>query len=123
MALLNPYENGGKVKVLSETITLASQAAGTIDLFTIPEDAVVKSFEITSSASLGSATIAIGISGDTAKYKAAATFTTANVPTKAGKADALMTPLTASEDVILTTATAALPASGTLHVVCEYVID
>lgn len=54
--------------------------------------------------------------GDTAKYRAAATFTTADTPTFFGianKATALQVPLPAEEEVIVTIAVAALPSSGT----------
>jgi len=65
----------------------------------------------------GTATIAIGNASTPAKYRAAATFTTANVPTpfmlsSAGD-DA---PLTDEETVIMTIAAADLPGSGILQI-------
>lgn len=64
----------------------------------------------------GTATIALGNSGTPAKYRAAATFTTANVPqimmlSSAGD-DA---PLSAEEEIIMTIAAADLPGSGILQ--------
>lgn len=64
----------------------------------------------------GTATIAIGNSGAPAKYRAAATFTTANVPqlmqlSSAGD-DA---PLAAEEEIIFTIAAADLPGAGILQ--------
>jgi hypothetical protein len=79
--------------------------------------------------SLGTSTVAIGISGSTGKYKAAGTFTATSTPTLFGvNAAVASTSHTSSEvgssplgegtneDVIMTVATAALPASGTLVV-------
>lgn len=119
-----PYQNGGKVKVITKTVELASQAAATeIVIGTVPENAVIKDIKMHSSATLGSTTVKIGTSADDDKYRAAATFTTANSATSVCLAAVANTPLSAEEELVATTATAALPASGTLHFVVEYVID
>lgn len=124
MARLDPYQDGARVRVISKTITYSSQVSGTeIAIGTLPESAAVKSLELTTSDSTSTATLAIGVSGTAGKYRSAAALTDTDQPVKAGNADALLSPLASSEDVILTTGTAALPASGTLHVVIEYLLD
>lgn len=107
---------GGRVRVHTEVITMAAQATSN----TIPVAYAKTGWSflfgiVTASATLGSSTIAIGISGSTAKYKAAATFTSADTPTLFGKA-AAMTKLTADETLFITIAAAALPGAGTLTV-------
>lgn len=73
---------------------------------------------ITSSVSLGSAVVAIGTNpthASNGQYRAAAAFTTTDTPTMFGLAAAQSgAALTADTPVYLTTATAALPSSGTL---------
>lgn len=100
------------------TITLASQASGSI--IVLAEKQVGEHFAygvITSDTSLGSATAKIGPESSDAAYRAAATFTATNAPTMFGPAAAISSePATDGENIILTTATAALPASGTLVV-------
>lgn len=69
------------------------------------------------SATMGAAaTIAVGNATTAGKYRAAAVFTTADVPTpfmlsSAGDDD----PLTADEDVLITIAVASLPGAGILQ--------
>jgi len=65
---------------------------------------------------LGSTTIAVGIAGTVGKYRSAATYTTTDTWTELGAASTLGVELTAEEQLILTTAAAALPSSGTLMV-------
>jgi len=75
--------HGGRVRVLSDTLTYASQASGSTLVFGggyIPKGARVIFGTMTTSASTGSATVSVGISGSTAKYKALAAYTTADVP-------------------------------------------
>jgi hypothetical protein len=65
------------------------------------------------SGTLGSTTLAVGISGTAGKYRAAATLTaTSLAPVLMGTDE----PLTADEEVIIDPAAANLPASGTLRV-------
>ena len=108
---------GGRLRRFRATITLASQADGdTVVLAKVPAGHVFAYGVLTGSASLGSSTIAIGISGTAGKYRAAAAHT-ATVPTFFGVASAVAgAALTAEETVILTNTTAALPSSGTLVV-------
>lgn len=104
------------VHVHRQVLTLASQPtteqpviarlpAGHLFLFGI----------MTTSATLGSSTVAIGNETTAGKYRAAATFTSANTPTLFGIAAAADDePLAADEEVIITIAAAAFPSSGTL---------
>lgn len=99
------------------TITLASQADGdTVVLADVPAGYAFAFGVLNASATLGTSTIAIGISGTAGKYRASAVFTAA-APTLFGVSSAVDdAPLTATERVILTNTTAALPSSGTLIV-------
>lgn len=76
---------------------------------------------LNASATMGAtATIAIGVSGTPAKFRAAAIFTAA-APTLFGVSTAADdAPLSADEDVIITIAAADLPASGVLVVQMFY---
>jgi len=72
---------------------------------------------ITSTVSLGSSTVAVGITGTTGKYRAGAVFTAVDTPTMFGPAaqiGAVDPALTAEESVFVTIGAASLPASGTL---------
>lgn len=125
--LLNPVAQRGRVRTASATLTYASQAAGaqTFDnALTLPVGAVVVGGVISTSVTTGSATVAIGVTGSTAKYKAAAAVTaTATAEIAIPHAAFMATGLTAAENVFVTTASAALPASGTLRVCLYYVVD
>jgi hypothetical protein len=106
----------GNVRVHRATITLASQTTSDTIVVALPN--IGDSFlygVLTTDTSLGSSTVAIGISGTTAKYKAAATFTATDTPTVFGKASAL-TKLTATETIFITIGAATFPSSGTLVV-------
>jgi hypothetical protein len=105
------------VRVHREVITLASQATtDTIVIGRLPSGHQFLYGVLCTTVTLGSATIAIGITGATGKYRAAATFTAVDTPTLFGVAAAVgaASPLAADEEVFITIATAALPASGTL---------
>lgn len=102
-------------------ITLATQASGdTIEIALLPIGARVISFSLLTDTSLGSSTVAIGIAGSTAKYKAAAVFTATDTPTSYMKTAAGVAPLTVQEVVIVTIAAANFPASGNLRIVTTY---
>jgi len=109
---------GGKLEVLSqERFTLASDATGAYNIGpVIPAGAVPLVGILTSTVSLGTSTIAIGITGTTGKYRAAAVFTAVDTPTLFGVASVMGQALTAAEQLLMTVAVAALPASGTLHI-------
>jgi hypothetical protein len=99
-------------------ITLASQGTSdTIVLARVPKGMAFAYGVLNSSVSLGTSTIAIGITGTTDKYRAAATFTATDTPTLFGKvAAAAADPLNSDETIFITIGTAALPSSGTLVV-------
>jgi phosphoserine aminotransferase len=113
----NGAVQGGRVRRFRATIALASQADGdTVVLAQVPAGYAFAYGILNASATLSTSTIAIGIAGTAAKYRAAAVFTAA-APTLFGVSTAADdAPLTAQEVVILTNTTAALPASGTLIV-------
>lgn len=122
---VGPHASGGKIKVVTETFTYASEAAGSYAVGggLIPAGARVLDAYFVTSASTGSATIALGIAGSTAKYIPAAAVTTANQRTVSVAAAGLLTEVTTPEQLLLTVATASLPASGTLRIVLTYVVD
>lgn len=114
---------GARLKRLRASVTMASQTTSdTILLGNLPAGATFVYGVINTTATLGTSTVAIGITGTTGKYRAAATFTTADTPTLFGTAaqQALASPLAAEESVIATIAVANLPASGTLIVDLVY---
>lgn len=117
---------GGRLKRLRATVTLASQATtDLLQLGNLPAGAVFAYGLLNSSVSLGTSTLAIGISGATGKYRAAATFTATDTPTPFGlavEAAASDAGLAAEQTVIGTIATAALPSSGTLVIDLFYSI-
>lgn len=115
---------GGKRRRTRASFTLAAQAAGdTLTLCDLPIGAVVDSIMMTSSVSLGTSTVAVGIAGTTGKYRAAAVFTAVDTPTIVGPGAVAKAapPLTAPETLIATIAVAALPAAGTLVFDINYV--
>ena len=108
---------GGNVRVYREKITLASQT--TSDTIVVAYPSTGETFlhgVITTDTSLGSSTVAIGVTGTTGKYRAAATFTATNTPTLFGVGAAQASKLTSDETVFITIGAASLPASGTLIV-------
>ena len=105
---------GGRVRAHTEIITMASQAtSNTIPLAKVDKGQAFLLGVHHASATLGSSTVAVGITGSTAKYKAAGTFTSTDTPTLWGKTATIGVKLTAAELVILTIGAAALPSSGT----------
>lgn len=114
---------GARLRRFRATIEYDGQASGdTIVLADVPAGYAFAYGVLTASATAGaSATVAIGISGTAGKYRAAATFTTANVPTPFGLAAAVKgAALTAKERVIATVGTAALPTSADYLIVDLY---
>lgn len=109
---------GGRVRRYRAAITLASQATtDTIVIGRVPAGSVFAYGVINTDTSLSTSTVAIGATGATGKYRAAAVFTATNTPTVFGPAAAAFAaPLTADEEVFITIAVAALPASGNLVV-------
>lgn len=121
-AQLAPGAGVSKEEVNTDTFTIAAQGIG--DVLTcqpIPIGARVIGFELLASATMGAtATLAIGITGSIAKYRAAAVFTTVGQWVKFMLTGGFGTTLTAVETPILTVAAAALPGAGTLIVRTRY---
>lgn len=116
---------GARLKRLRGTFTMASQVFGTDTLVigNLPAGATFAFGVINASATLGTSTVAIGITGTTGKYRAGATFTTADTPTFFGTAatqGAADPALSAEETVFVTIGIANLPSSGTLVIDLYY---
>jgi hypothetical protein len=109
---------GARLKRFRATVNLAAQAAGsTFVLADIPAGHIFAGGEVTTDTSLSTATVAIGTAASASKYASAQTLTAVNAPALIGNvAQLIAAPFTANERVILTTAVASLPASGTLVV-------
>lgn len=106
----------GKVRRLRASYALAAQAIGdTLEIGDLPEGASVVAGAITSSVSLATSTLEVGVAGTTGKYRTAATHATADQPVLFGNAAAKDDPaLAAGETLIATVGVAALPAAGIL---------
>lgn len=114
---------GGRLKRLRSSVTMAGQlTTDTLLLGNLPAGATFAFGVINATATLGSTTLAIGVSGTAGKYRAAAAFTTADTPTFFGTAAnaGAAAPLAAEETVIATIAGATMPSSGTLVVDLYY---
>lgn len=114
---------GGKLRRIREVFTMAGQAAASrLIIGKLPIGAVFAGGRITASVTAGAtATIAIGIEGATGKYRTAATFEVANVPTAFGNAAAMDDdPLTEDTLVFATIAAASLAGAGTLIFEIDY---
>lgn len=115
----------GQVKSLTAVIDLAAAysnatttgvipgATDNVVLGNLPRGAVFLYGVITSSVTLGSSTVAVGITGATTKYKSAAVFTAVDTPTLFGPAAATAAAGTSAvEQILLTVGAAALPTTG-----------
>lgn len=118
---------GGVVKRLRGTFTLSATAVTTADTLVIgnlPPGATFCYGILTASATMGAtATLAIGTTGATGKYRAAAIFTAADTPTLFGvntQVGAADPALSAEEQVFVTIGAASLPTAGTLIVDLYY---
>lgn len=106
---------GGRVRVYADRITLATQTTSdTIVIARVPAGSAFLFGMLTASVSLGTSTVAIGITGTTGKYRAAATFTAVDTPTPFGDDAATNVKITTQETIFITIAVASLPGSGTL---------
>lgn len=115
---------GARVRSHLEVFNLASDGQTAYPICApIPVGARVLEIRLNTSVSLGSSTIAIGITGTAGKYRAAATFTTADQWVSVALNAAVGVPLTAEEQLIMTVAAANLPASGRLLIQVLYALD
>lgn len=114
----------GTVRVFAESVTYATQTTSdTIEIARLPKGAIPLYGVLTTSVTTATATIAIGITGTTGKYRAAAAATSADVPEVFGITGAMGVAITAAETVFITIGTASLPASGTLTVQFVYAFN
>lgn len=114
----------GRVRVFNEKVVLAAQpTTDIVEVARLPKGARVLYGILNSTVSLGSSTLAVGIAGNTGKYRAAAVFAAVDTPTVFVPAAVAGEALAAEEIVILTIAAAALPASGSLRVMIFYSLD
>lgn len=114
---------GGRMRRFRATVPMDGQAAAdTVVLANVPPGHTFAYGVITASATLGaSATLAVGVDGTATKYRAAATFTTANTPTLFGTAAGVSAdPLVSGEQVIATVGAASLPNSDNYFIVDLY---
>jgi hypothetical protein len=117
---------GGRVKRLRGTFTLGSPAVATTDTLvigTLPAGSTFAFGVITASATMGTSTLAVGTTGATGKYRAAAAFTAVDTPTMFGVNTAVGAAdpaLAADEQVFITIGAASLPTAGTLIVDLYY---
>ena len=104
--------------------TIAVTTADNVLLARLPSGGSFAFGILTTSATLGSAVVAIGtnkVHASNGQYRAAGTFTTADTPTLFGLAAAVSGgALSADTPVYLTCATANLPTAGTLIVDLYY---
>lgn len=113
---------GGRVRCAQDQYEAAALEAGsTIYGPKIPKGAIIVGGQLLTDALGSGVTIAVGISGSTAKYLAATTCNTANLKTELGLIDSLGVELTAEEEILLTTAAAA--ATGTIKIMIFYTLD
>lgn len=115
----------GKARVALAEFTCASDAQGTYTVpIRLPRGARVLCAFMNASATMGaSATIALGIAGSTGKYRAAATYTSADTFSLFALNAATGVALAAEEQIIMTVGSAALPSSGRLLIGFLYVIE
>lgn len=110
---------GARIRRYRGTFTMATQTTGdTIVVAVVPAGMTFAFGILTPSVTMGaSATVAIGITGATGKYRAAATAT-AITPEVFGvqAANGAATPLTADETIFITIAVASLAAAGAVTV-------
>lgn len=109
------------VRSYIETVAMTTQTTGDIIYVArLPKGSIFLYGVLQTDTSTGSATIALGISGSTAKYKAAAAFTATDTPTFFGKAAATGVALTQDDDILITIAAASLPSTGNLTIEFVY---
>lgn len=137
----------GRERVFAATLVLNSQASGSVfGVARLPLPFVLTGITLITDTSLGSTTIKLGNAGNgnSALYLAAQTFTSTNTPTRVGLTSTHASEITSGfdsvtglatgyasssgfggqyEDIIMTTATANLPASGNFAIIFEFAID
>lgn len=116
------FVNGNTVSQTA-VVTMATQTTSdTIVLAVLPKGSIFLFGVLNNSATLGSSTLAFGITGTTGKYRAALAKTT-TTPEVFGVGGNHGVRLTADETVFATIAAASLPGSGTFSVTMFYAMD
>jgi len=112
--------HGGSLTVLKGEIDLSANTVASgddVEMIRMRKGMIPLYGILVPSAAMGAtATIAIGITGDTGKYRAAAVKNN-TTPEVFGLGDAVGTELTADETVLATIAAANLPTSGILRII------
>jgi hypothetical protein len=104
----------GNVKAITALVPLAAQAVNDdVVLGEVKAGDVFLGAILTTAVTLGSSTIALGIIGSTAKYRAAATFTAVDTPTLTGKASQIGVAEAAAATLLLTITGATMPTNAT----------
>ena len=124
-ALIDASLSSGRIRHQSAIFTCASDPVGTYTApIVLPRFSRVLFGYINASVTMGgTATIALGITGAVGKYRAAATYTSADTATWLGLNATVMAELQAPEQIIMTVAAASLPASGRLVFGFLYALD
>lgn len=113
----------GNVRCFAETVTFATQTTGdTIEVALLPKGAVFLYGVLNNDTSTSTATVSVGHTGSTVKYRAALAKTT-TTPEIFGVTAATNTAETADRTVFLTIGTASLPTSGTMVITMVYALD
>ena len=110
-----PIDQGARqeIIVVRRRFNLAAQTTSDTLNMTLPGGVRPIALRLDPSATLGSSTLAVGISGTAGKYRAAATLTAPSLAAlPLGASAKLATP----EDIIIAIGAATLPGSGTLDV-------
>ena len=107
-----------KLRRFRATVALSGQGNGDdVVLFRVPAGSVFAYGVLNTSISLGTSTLAVGVSGTTNRYRNAGDLTVPDTPTLFGNtAEVSGAGLATDIDVLLTIGAAALPGSGTLVV-------
>lgn len=130
-AALNQRERVFRATIPLDVPPLNASSNGTViasgdivSLYRIPAGTRFISGRLCSSVSLGTSTIAIGIAGNTGKYRAAAVFTAVDTPTTFATALSMAAgELQADEEIIMTVSTANLPNTAGARLVVDMIFS
>ena len=113
---------GGKLRVLIEVFNYNAEATGTYAIGApLPAGAVPVLGCLVTSASTGTATVAIGNKDSATRYRSGTVLSQVDTPTLFGPGLVVGSTTPLSEQLMLTVGTAALPAAGRLVIMLLYV--
>lgn len=113
----------GNVRCFAETVTFVTQTTGdTVEVGLLPKGTVFLYGVLNVDTSTSTATVSVGHTSSTVKYRAALAKTT-TVPEVFGVTAATNTAETADRTVFLTIGTASLPTSGSAVITLIYALD